>query len=49
MEGKDMKPLAYEIRDYLIKKEMYHDVCIYFNGLAISSSWEGEQDKYPGD
>lgn len=49
MEEKDMRPLAYEIRDYLVNKEFYNDVVIYFNGLAISSSWEGEKDKHPGD
>jgi len=45
VEEKDMKKLAYEIQDYLKEKDYYHDVIIYFNNLAISSLWEGEQER----
>jgi len=42
---KDMRKLAYEIQDYLKERDYYYDVIIYFNGLAISSLWEGEQGR----
>lgn len=31
-----MRQLAYDIRDYLLNKKYYHDIVIYFDGLAIS-------------
>jgi len=45
VKEKDMRKLAYEIQDYLKERDLYHDVIIYFNDLAISSLWEGEQEK----
>lgn len=44
-----MRQLAYDIRDYLLNKKYYHDIVIYFDGLAISDHWKEEKVKHPKD
>lgn len=37
MTTKDIETMAFEIRDFLLKHELWQDVRIYYNGKALST------------
>ena len=51
MEGKIKARLAQDIYKFCIKKDLWGDNCIYFNGKAWASweSWNEEKGKQIGD